>query len=165
LNKPFASILALTLLAVLTACGREHRRKRPELTTPYTAVLLDNGQVYYGKLANAGSEFPELTDVYNIQSQVNQDTKAASNVLVRRGNEWHAPDRMNQRHIILIELVGTNSKVAQLIEADKNKHQRYRTASDKGRLRSHCEGRGDRSKMLPMAATPRTDLVSLTLNG
>jgi hypothetical protein len=124
LNKPIASILALTLLAVLTACGREHRRKIPELPTPYAAVLLDNGQVYYGKLANAGSELPELTDVYYIQSQVNQDTKAVSNILVRRGNEWHAPDRMflNQRHIILIEPVGTNSKVAQLIEADKNKH-------------------------------------------
>jgi hypothetical protein len=124
LRKPIVPILALTLLAVFTACDREHRRKGPELTTPYAAVLLDNGQVYYGKLANAGAEFPELTDVYYIQSQVNQETKAVSNVLVRRGNEWHAPDRMflNQRHVILIEPVGTGSKVAQLIEADKSKH-------------------------------------------
>jgi len=124
LRKPCASILALMLLTVLTACGREHRRKGPEVTTPYAAVLLDNGQVYYGKLTNAGSSFPEMTDVYYVQSQVNPDTKAVSNTLVRRGNEWHGPDRMflNERHVVLIEPVGTSSKVAQLIEADKNKH-------------------------------------------
>lgn len=114
-------VAALILLAGLTACGRGERRKGPEITTPYAAVLLDSGQLYYGKLVNAGAKFPELTDVYYIQSQVNQETKAVTSVLVRRGNEWHGPDRMflNERHIILIEPVGTNSKVAQLIEADK----------------------------------------------
>jgi hypothetical protein len=111
----------LALLTTLLACDRGHERKGPEITTPYVAVLLDNGQVYYGKLANAGAKFPELTDVYYVQSQVNQETKAVSNILVRRGNEWHGPDRMflNERHVIMIEPVGTNSKVAQLIEADK----------------------------------------------
>ena len=86
--------------------------------------MLDSGQVYYGKLANAGSRFPELTDVYYIQSQVNQETKAVTNILVRRGSEFHGPDRMflNERHIIMIEPVGTSSKVAELIQADKNKH-------------------------------------------
>jgi hypothetical protein len=124
LRKSRASILALMMLTVFAACDREHRRRGPEVTTPYAAVLLDNGQVYYGKLANAGSSFPELTDVYYVQSQVNPDTKAVSNTLVRRGNEWHGPDRMflNERHVVLIEPVGTASKVAQLIEADKNKH-------------------------------------------
>ena len=111
------------LLAGLTACDRQGREKGPEITTPYSAVLLDNNQLYYGKLANAGSSFPELTDVYYIQSQANQETKAVTSVLVRRGAEWHGPDRMflNERHIILIEPVGTGSKVAQLIEADKSK--------------------------------------------
>jgi len=117
-----AWVLALFLVAGLTACDRGHYQHRgPEITTPYAAVLLDNGQVYYGKLTNAGSNFPELTDIYYIQSQANQETKAVTSVLVRRGNEWHGPDRMflNRNHIILIEPVGTNSKVAQLIEADK----------------------------------------------
>jgi hypothetical protein len=79
--------------------------------------------VYYGKLANAGSDYPELTDVYYIHGQVNQDTKAVSNILIPLGNELHGPDRMiiNSHHIILIEPVGTNSKVAQLIAEDKAK--------------------------------------------
>jgi hypothetical protein len=121
LKTQIAWFVAVMLLAGLTACDRGHRQRGPEITTPYAAVLLDNGNLYYGKLVNAGSSFPELTDVYYIQSQVNQETKAVTSVLVRRGNEWHGPDRMflNDRHIVLIEPVGTNSKVAQLIEADK----------------------------------------------
>jgi hypothetical protein len=113
--------LALMLLVGTTGCGHKQRRHGPEITTPYAAVLLDTGQLYYGKLTNAGSKFPELTDIYYIQSQVNQETKAMTNILIRRGNEWHGPDRMflNERHVVLIEPVGTGSKVAQLIEADK----------------------------------------------
>ena len=116
-----AVLVAVMFLAGLTACEWRHRKKGPEITTPYAAVLLDTGQLYYGKLVHAGSKFSELTDVYYIQSQVNQETKAVTSVLVRRGNEWHGPDRMflNNHHIVLIEPVGTTSKVAQLIEADK----------------------------------------------
>ncbi len=123
MKKLIASIFTLAVLFTASACER-HRPKGPEITTPYSAVLLDNNQVYFGKLANAGSPFPELTDVYYIQSAVNQETKAVSSILVRRGNEWHGPDRMflNARHIIMIEPVGVNSKVAQLIAEDKAKH-------------------------------------------
>lgn len=123
LKKFIALIFVLAVLMTASACGHR-RQKGPEITTAYAAVLLDNNQVYFGKLANSGAPFPELTDVYYIQSSVNQETKAVNNVLVRRGNEVHGPDRMflNSRHIILIEPVGPNSKVAQLIADDKNKH-------------------------------------------
>lgn len=123
MKKIIASVFALAVLLAAIACERRHE-KRPEITTPYAAVLLDNNQVYFGKLANAGSRFPELTDVYYIQNQVNQETKEVKNVLIRRGNEVHGPDRMflNAHHIILIEPVGPNSKVAQLIAEDKQKH-------------------------------------------
>ena len=115
--------VALGLLAASTGCSRDHRRKGPEITTPYAAVLLDDNPLYYGKLTNAGSGYPELTDVYYIVSQVNQETKEVKRVLVRRGNEFHGPDRMflNERHIVLIEPVGEKSDVATLIEADKKK--------------------------------------------
>lgn len=121
LKKPILWTFALLSLAVTTSCGNMQRSKGPEIATPYAAVLLDNGQLYYGKLTNAGSNFPELTDVYYIQSQVNQETKAVTNVLIRRGNEWHGPDRMflNERHVVLMEPVGAGSKVAKLIEEDK----------------------------------------------
>jgi len=115
--------LAAAILGTGLAC-EQRKPNGPEITTAYAAVLLDNNQVYFGKLANAGTPYPELTDVYYIQSQVNQETKAVSSILVRRGNEVHSPDRMflNAHHIILIEPVGPTSKVAQLIAEDKNKH-------------------------------------------
>ena len=121
MKKQIAGFVFVGLLAGLTACDRGDRQKGPEITTPYAAVMLDNNQLYYGKLANAGSEFPELTDVYYIQNQVNQETKAVTSVLLPRRNDVHGPDRMflNQHHIVLIEPVGAGSKVAQLIEADK----------------------------------------------
>jgi len=83
----------------------------------YYAVLLSNNSVYFGKLEGLGSEFPVLRDVYYVQSNVNQETKAVSNILVKRGKEWHGPDRMiiNGRSIVFVEPVGAESKVAQLI--------------------------------------------------
>lgn len=107
--------------AVLMAGCRRHAEIK--FDTTYQAVLLDNGSVYFGKLQGAGTRRPVLTEVYYVQSQVNQETKEVKNILIRRGNEWHAPDRMylNPRHIVLIEPVGPNSKVAQLIAEDKVK--------------------------------------------
>jgi len=119
-----SSLLLVALVTALAGCSG-HREKGPQINpSAYSAVLLDNNQVYFGKLDKADTAYPVLTDVYYIQSQVNQETKAVTNILVRRGSEWHGPDRMylNARHILLIEPVGPGSKVSQLIEADKNKH-------------------------------------------
>jgi hypothetical protein len=123
LKRLTVSIFFFAILVTAVAC-EQRKPNGPQITTAYAAVLLDNNQVYFGKLANAGTPYPELTDVYYIQSQVNQETKAVSSILVRRGNEVHGPDRMflNAHHIILIEPVGPTSKVAQLIAEDKNKH-------------------------------------------
>jgi len=89
----------------------------PGLDTPYQAVLLTNGAIYFGKLEGLGKPFPVLTDVFYIQSMTNDQTKQATSVLVKRGREPHAPDRMvlNASHIVLIEPVGRDSRVAQLI--------------------------------------------------
>jgi hypothetical protein len=45
------------------------------------------------------------------------ESKQTVNVLVKRGKELHSPDRMylNPSQIILVEPVGPNSKVMQLI--------------------------------------------------
>jgi hypothetical protein len=85
--------------------------------TPYQAVLLTNGAVYYGKLAGYGTRNPSLTSVFYIISKTDPDTKQVTNVLVKRGKELHGPDRMylNSDHIVFVEPVGPDSKVAQLI--------------------------------------------------
>ena len=95
-----------------------------KLDTTYQAVLLDNGQVYYGKVDRIGDEFSVLTDVYYIQNQVDPQTKEMKNILIRRGNEWHSPNRtyVATRHVVMIEPVTPGSKVAELIAALKNKN-------------------------------------------
>ena len=49
---------------------------------------------------------------------MNQETKEVKNALIKRGSEWHAPDRMslNASHILFVEPVTQNSTVSQLIE-------------------------------------------------
>lgn len=97
-------------------------RKSVALSTPYQAVLLSNGSAYFGQLSGLGSEYPVLTNVFYVKSVQDPNTKAVSNTLVKRGHEWHAPDRMiiNANMIVLVEPVNPTSRVAQLIAQAKN---------------------------------------------
>jgi hypothetical protein len=118
-------LVGLAVLAVVGAgvwYGWSQRPHWPKLETQYQAVLLDNGQVYYGKIERMEREFSVLTEVYYIQTQVDPETKASRSILVRRGSEWHAPNRslVNTRHILMIEPVTPGSKVAELIAALKS---------------------------------------------
>jgi hypothetical protein len=62
-----------------------------------------------------------LTDVYYILTKTDPNTKQMQNVLVRRWKELHGFDRMYlPNSIVFVEPVGTDSRVAQLInEASK----------------------------------------------
>ncbi len=91
------------------------------ITTPYQAILLTNGLFLFGKLERQDSQRVSITDVYYVTSQVNPETKQVSNTLVKRGKEWHGPDRMiiNPRHILVRESVSPDSAVAKLIAERK----------------------------------------------
>ena len=101
------------LPALLPACGRDNLK----FPTEYQAVFLDNGQVFFGRLQDDGSSYVTLRDVFYIKQQASPDKKEVKNVLVKRGSEWHAPDfmRINSRHIVFIEPVAPDSRVALLI--------------------------------------------------
>lgn len=117
-------VLICLLVAVLIAIIVDWRSRHDvvKFPTPYQAVLLNNGAVYYGKLQGYGTAHPMLTDVFYIMSRTDPNTKAVSNVLVKRGKEPHGPDRMylNPSAILFVETVGTNSKVSQLISQAAN---------------------------------------------
>jgi hypothetical protein len=110
--------ITIAVLLVIGAGAWLLRADSPRLDTPYQAVLLSNGQVYYGRLEGLGSKFPVLREVYYVQTSVNPQTKEPNNILLKRGNEWHGPDRMvlNANQVILVEPVGPTSKVAELIK-------------------------------------------------
>jgi hypothetical protein len=117
--------IAISLAALLCglACGGylfySHIRGA-EIKLPvdqYFAVYLTGGQLYFGKLQGLGTPFPVLTNVFYVQSRQDNQTKQVTNILVKRGKEWHGPDRMylNAAQIILAEPVGPTSRVAELI--------------------------------------------------
>ena len=121
--KPLGWILLGALVGGGAAFTLLHHQRRIEFDAPIQAILLDSGQVYFGHVTGLGQEYPVLTDVYYVQSVTNPQTHEVSNILVRRRKEWHSPDRMylNARHIVMVEPVGANSKVAQLIAESQQK--------------------------------------------
>ena len=115
----FAGILVIALAAWHFV--DRVRNRDVQFSTPYQAVLLTNGAVYFGHLQGYGTHQPVLTEVYYVVTQTNPETKQSSNVLIKRGKELHEPDRMylNPQQILFVEPVGANSKVAQLIAQAK----------------------------------------------
>ena len=113
--------ITLTLLAIsllfLNGCGGG----KPSFSSEYQAVFMDNGQVFFGKIESAGALYPLLKEVYYIGRQTGPDGKEVKSILIKRGNEWHGPDYMyiNSNHIVVIEPVAPNSRVAQLIKEAK----------------------------------------------
>lgn len=119
-----AGIIAVALSVMAYASVHGRTPVEPELSTPYHAVALTNGQVFFGRIDALGTDYTVLRDVFYIQSRQNPDTKQVANVLIKRGGEWHAPDRMiiNRQQVLLIEPVKPDSQVAKLIaEQTKSK--------------------------------------------
>lgn len=115
----FVFVAALLLLLCISGCDR----KNLDMESEYQAVFLVNGQTFIGKLSGTGSDYPKLTDVFYIQSLVKPETKAVTNILVKRGMELHGPQFMyiNAKNILVIEPVSPDSQVAKLIKEEKAK--------------------------------------------
>ena len=115
----------LVIAAAAWHLAAESRSSTLQFATPYQAVLLSNGSVYFGRLEGYGGGQPVLTEVYYIVTQTNPETKQSNSILVKRGKELHEPDRMylNPQLIVFVEPVGPSSKVAQLIAENKAKGQ------------------------------------------
>jgi hypothetical protein len=111
----------LVIVAAVLFIVRNVRSRAVQFPTPYQAVLLTNGSVYFGKLEGYGGPHPVLSEIYYIVSQTDPTTKKVSNILVKRGKELHQPDRMylTPNQVLFVEPVGPSSKVADLIQQSK----------------------------------------------
>jgi hypothetical protein len=118
-------IAAAAVIVALLGAGAWYsaRQATPAWTTPFQAVMLDSGVVYFGKLSGYGTPHPVLSDVYYVQSQQDPKTRQITNQLVRLSSQPHGPDRMvlNPNHIIAVEPVATVSTIATLIEEAEKK--------------------------------------------
>ena len=99
----------------------------------YQAVFLNNGQVYFGKLANPDSSRAELTDIYYLQVQQSvqpadsgdqQNGQDNGITLIKLGEELHGPeDKMVIYHdqILFWENLKKDGKVTKAIEENQKK--------------------------------------------
>lgn len=112
-----ACLIAVVIVLTIELVRLKSRDSPPQFDTTFQAILLDNGQVYYGRLSRLATPYPEMTDVYYIVTTQDQQTKQVKHVLVRRGKELHGPTEtfFVRRHIVMIEPVGPTSEVARLI--------------------------------------------------
>lgn len=131
-----ASLLIAVLvgISVFRGVGNQAVSKAPD-KKKYQAVFLTNGQVYFGHLANVGTAYVTLNDVYYIQQQ-QQDAKKANDQnnlsLVKLGQEIHGPERnMNiaSSQIIFWENLKDDGKV---VDAIKKGVTNTSTGTDQG---------------------------------
>ena len=111
-----AATVAALALCVL-AWQSLHRNAVPDAGASWQAVALANGQVYFGRLEPAAEGYVALREVFYVQTRQDPGTRAVANVLVKRGSEAHGPQRMliNRQQVLLIEPVGPDSQISQLI--------------------------------------------------
>jgi hypothetical protein len=111
-----ASIMAGSLAVIAWQMSVPKLRVGP--TGSLQAVTLSNGQVYYGTLHRDNATSIVLSEVFYVRSIVDASTKEPINKLISRADEdWHAPSLMliPMDRIMVVERVGPQSKVAQLI--------------------------------------------------
>lgn len=89
----------------------------------YFAVLTNNGQAFYARVARSDRDYLLLDDVYYVKQVTNPETKAVSNVLVRRGKEIHAPTAMAvvKSSVAFVEPIGVDSEIANKIKEIESK--------------------------------------------
>ncbi|KKS87977.1 hypothetical protein A3I36_00305 [Candidatus Giovannonibacteria bacterium RIFCSPLOWO2_02_FULL_45_28] len=92
----------------------------------YQAVFLTNSQVYFGRLSDARSSYPVLTDIFYLQVaqplQAGNPPAGGQVQLVKLGNELHGPKdemRINRDHILFVEDLKPDSQVVKAIESFK----------------------------------------------
>ena len=114
-----AALMVLGAMMLFQGCDKQGGTKENlTFTTEYQAVLLTNGQIFFGKMEKAGSAYPVLKNVYYVRQQMNPETKEMKSTLIKRSMEVHAPDVMyiNASSIAFIEPISPDSKLAQMIK-------------------------------------------------
>ena len=125
------SVLVIGATSALWGCGSQpapsstpaaSNETPVKLDAEFHAVVLTGGQVFFGKLEGFGTRFPVLREVYYVRTSPGEKPDAPPvNTLIKRGQEWHAPDSMilNADHIVLVEPVASTSKLAELIAQER----------------------------------------------
>lgn len=120
-------LLVLTVTVFLALSGNDNANESKYVNEKqYQAVFLNNGQVYFGKIATFGGKVVVLNDVFYIEAQNTQQQQQQNNnnyTLRKLGaSELHAPnDQMviNREQVTFWENIKDDSRVVQAIKQYK----------------------------------------------
>lgn len=128
MSKRTLGIIFIIILALLLWKAVKYSGLSPDGDL-FQVVLLQNDQVFYGKLHKVNSNYPYLTDIYYLNQQQPQVDRQGRQIggnkftVIKRGfDEIHQPtDSMYfaRENILYWENVGPDSLVARGIAADK----------------------------------------------
>lgn len=126
-SKIIISITISALLAAYLFCVAKESSLPGIKSGQYQAVFLDNGQVYFGKLADESRFFARLSDVYYLKFsdglQQGGDISSGKNLnLIRLGGEAHGPERemiLSKKTIVFYENLKKDSAVMQAISGNR----------------------------------------------
>lgn len=100
------------------------------VASKYSAVFLDNGDVYFGKLSQKESTFVVLKDAYYLRVTQKKQTDEEGNPvdvpqldLVKLGSEVHKPVgiiEIQRGHILSIQELAPDSQVIEVMNAKRN---------------------------------------------
>jgi hypothetical protein len=117
----FIAIVALILFGALLAWQLLSSQIQSDR---YQAVFLSNGQVYFGRLHGYYGSKPFMTDVHYFQANsqtVTKDSISSNQLLVKLGDEVHAPEGkliLNKDAILFVENLSEKSKVTEAIKKE-----------------------------------------------
>jgi len=114
-------VLPPAILGVLLAANVDRSSLPIVGTERLSAVILLDGQAYFGHLEESIGDSVVLRDVYYLQDARSSTTQLPL-ALVKRGTEAHAPAdgmRIRRREILIIERVGAGSAVAAAVAAER----------------------------------------------
>jgi hypothetical protein len=125
-----AVVAALALAAVLAVAQavqawailhREQASPAWSAAGAQVSVLLSNGQIYYGELAEQSAGYVRLLNVYYVQTVAAADGQSGSQLVNRAKADWHGPQWMSipTERIVFIEGIGESSRLAMLIAQEK----------------------------------------------
>ena len=125
-TKTLVLLLIIASLLVIVTMGLSLLSKRQSIIKQeqYQAVFLANGNVYFGKLRGASSEYVRLEDVFYLNNQApSADQNQQSNLsLIRRGEEIHGPETemfIARDQILFWENLKDDGKVVQAIKGNQ----------------------------------------------
>jgi len=123
LSRSHYLLMLLLAVILLAATSCKPSAEAPKFDTDYQVVIMTNGQVLIGKIDALNTEYPVLREVYAVTVVSDpSDPKKSTNMLVSRSREAHQPafTVLQGRNILLIEPITKGSRMAELIEQEKN---------------------------------------------